>query len=150
MPSSIIKTNLLLKFLGREKFEKAVEKFDIIKELNFEREDGAIQLEYFFIKDKFMYKGVFVKLLVAQIKRYIAINKKSKKVQAILFKDNDKSYKSFLRLGFKIIEEKTAINKDILDIYPHDTRILMELKSSEIPELMGRFERYLENIDLRL
>lgn len=150
MPSSIIKTNLLLQFLGREKLEKAYEKFEIIKELNFERDDGAIQLEYFFVKNKFIYKGVFVKLLVAQIKKHMASNKGISKVQSILFSDNAKSYKSFLRIGFEIVEEKTAKNKKILDIYPHDTRILMELKSSEIPNLLVKYQRYFEDIDLRL
>jgi len=149
MPSSIIKTNLLLKFFGREKFEKAIKKFKIIKELNFEREDGAMQLEYFFIRDKFRLKGVFVKLIIAQIKRHIVNNNNFSKVQAILFKDNDKSFKAFLRIGFEIVEEKNAVNKEILNIYPHDIRLLMELKSSEIPKLMARFQRFL-NIDLKI
>ncbi len=150
MPSSIIKTNLLLKFLGRQKFEKAVAKFEIIKELNFDREDGTIQLEYFYVEDKFRYKGVFVKLLLAQIKRHMASNQNISKVQSILFKDNDRSYKAALRLGFEIVEEKIALNKEILNVYPHDTRILMELKASKIPELLERYHRYLENIDLRI
>ena len=39
--------------VGHLFFLKAKEKYNIIKDLSYEREAGAIQLEYFFVKDKF-------------------------------------------------------------------------------------------------
>ncbi len=144
LPSSIIKTNLLLKQLGREKLETAMARSALIKDLNYEREDGALQLEYLLVEDRFWLKGIFVKLLIGQMKRHMNGKSDAQKAQAIMFKDNDRSYQAFQRIGFDIIEEKTADHRDVLNIYPHDTRILMEFESAKIPGLLQKFHRFLE------
>jgi hypothetical protein len=147
MPSTLLRSNALLQTLGRETMAAAAGRLGRVRDLSFPRQDGAMQLENFLVKREYALKGVFFRLFVAQAIRQRQRHPGLTRIQTLLFKDNARAYKAFLRLGFVISAEKRSISPDVLDLYPHDTRLLMEMDATRLPELEQRHRRFLENVD---
>ncbi len=133
-PSGIIKMTMLLAYLDKANISKIKDNIQIIKGLNPTREPGALQLEYIYIREKYRGQGFFAKIVSENINWNL--NKYNfSKVQSILFKENSNSYFSFLKFGYKVVEEKKVDNPKVLDFYPFNTKILMELSLERIRQL---------------
>ncbi len=127
IPSGIIRSTLLLPYLDKCRISEIKKNTKIISGFIIPREPGALQIEYVYIKNQFRGKGVFSRVVMENIKRNM--DKYSfTKVQSILFKDNTRSYNAFLKLGYKVAEEKSVNDPDILKFFPYNTKALMELK----------------------
>ena len=123
--SSIIRASLLLDFIDSNNIEATKYRLKIAAEVNIPRENGTIQIENVFVEEKFRGKGISGML----IQKHIELQKPAAnvpKVQIILSKTNENAFRSYLKSGFKIVEERTSDNREILEFLPSDTNILME------------------------
>ncbi len=133
-PSGIIKTTMLLSYLDKANISIIKNNIQIIKDLNLTREIGALQIENVYIREKYRGQGYFSKIISENIKWNLTKYNFSK-VQSILFKENFNSYFSFLKFGYKVVEEKKVDNPKILDFYPFNSKLLMELSTEKIAQL---------------
>lgn len=133
-PSGITKTTMLLSYLDKKNISIIQNNIQIIKGLTLTRETGALQIEYVYIREKYRGQGFFTKIVSENIKWNLTKYNFSK-VQSILLKGNFSSYFSFLKFGYIAVEEKRIDDPQILDFYPFDTKILMELKEDKIKQL---------------
>ncbi len=134
VPSSVIKANVLFYFLGKEIIAKATDKSIIIEPLTIQREQGALQIESVFVRNKFRGMGVSNKLILEHIKQSIFNGKSFSKVQIQLAETNASALASYKKLGFETVIKKTGSHPDILKYLPSDTKIMMELSVSELAE----------------
>lgn len=134
-PSGITKTTMLLSYLDKSNISLIKNNIQIIKDLTLTRETGALQLEYVYIREKFRGQGFFSKIVSENIKWNFTKHNFSK-VQSILLKGNYNSYFAFLKFGYIIVEEKEVDDPKILDFYPFNTKILMELNVDKIKQLL--------------
>jgi len=127
LSSSLIRANLLLDFIDHKYFIKAKSLLKIATEIGFPRKTGAIQIENVFVENKFRRKGISGYL----IEKHIHIQKGKAlipTVQIILSKINENALKAYIKSGFHITAERTSDKKEILDILPSNTNVLMEKK----------------------
>ncbi len=124
--SGMIKSSIILQFLGEEKFPIIKNNLEIIKDFSVSRLFGALQVEYVYIKEKYRGRGIFDKMVGKNIKRNLDSNSFNK-VQSVLLKSNTSSYSAFSKFGYKVVVEKKSENPKILNFFPYNTRILMEL-----------------------
>ncbi len=146
MPSSLLKSNVLLQALGRQTMVRAAERLGRVRDLSFPREPGAMQLEYFLVKREYALKGIFFRLFAAQVRRQRRRHPGLTKIQALMFKDNDRAFKACMRLGFTIAAEKRSASPDVLELYPHDTRLLLEMDVARVPALLEEHRRFIDTI----
>jgi ribosomal protein S18 acetylase RimI-like enzyme len=125
LSSSIIRANLLLDFIDHNNFATAKSLLKIANEIGFPRKTGAIQIENVFVENKFRGKGISGYLIEKHIQNQIR-KTLIPKVQIILAKTNENALKSYIKSGFHITAERTSDKKEILDILPSNTNILME------------------------
>jgi len=128
MSSNMIKSNMLLYFLDRDKVLNAAENIRLVSETNIHKETNTLQVEFGYTDARFRGLGLFARLLNEHIRvnmeRYDWLNK----VQSRPLKSNISSIKAHEKVGFSYVSEQRCTNSDILKILPSDTRILMERK----------------------
>jgi len=124
--STIIKANLFLAFLGHDRLSAAKSNFDLIHNLHFDREFGALQIENVYVHPNFRGLGLSNKLITEHIEQYKNKLDSLTKVQIILTKTNDFAFKSYFKLGFQIKAEKHEENDKVLEIFPSKSILLME------------------------
>lgn len=125
LSSSIIRANLLIDFIDHSHYERVNNLLQMATEVSFSRREGTIQIENVFVEDNFRGKGVS-NLMIEKHIELLRGKARVPKVQIILSKINENAYKSYIKSGFKIVDEKTSNRKEILDILPSNTNILME------------------------
>jgi predicted GNAT family acetyltransferase len=138
LPSGMIKANMLLQNLSREKIMFGNKQVRIIKDLNFPREKGTIQLEHIYVSEPFRRKGVASKIIYSIVKYYKSLNQTVEKVQGILFKDNFKSFNMHLKNGYVETETKTSSNPEVLTVFPYQSRTLMELYGDNFIKMISK------------
>src|SRR4029079_8268178 len=99
--SGVLKSNLLLHFLGREAFEKASRNLRVVHGLNMERTPGALQLESVYIDRAFRGLGLFPALLTAQCEFAQTFFPALTKIEIVLMKDNSAALRSYKNCGFE-------------------------------------------------
>jgi len=134
VPSSVIKANVLFYFLGKEIIAHAADKSVIVEPLTIQREQGTLQIESVYVRNKFRGMGVSNKLILEHIKQSILNGKSFSKVQIQLAETNASALASYKKLGFETMIRKTGNHPDILNYLPSDTKIMMELRVSELAE----------------
>lgn len=125
MPSAILKANLFTYVLPKEKLLRGQDKHDIVNDIQIEREPWTYQVEYSYTKPEFRGNHIKGKLEAYHIAR--ARSKGAKKIQAHVFKCNEKSIKANLRSGFHFVREYKSHHPLVKDYYPDDTMWLMEM-----------------------
>lgn len=136
LPSGMIKANMLLQNLSREKILSGNKKVRIIKDLNFPREKGTLQLEHIYVKESFRRKGVASKIIGEIVKNYNNILPKLEKVQGIMFYENFKSYKMHMKNGYFETETRRSEDPEVLTIFPYQSRTLMELYGESLNKIL--------------
>ena len=124
LSSSMLKSNMFAYFFPKENLMKGQSKYDIVKDILVEREQGAFQFENSYTKPEF--RGHHILALLDDYLLKKAINKGAKKVQAIICKENEKSLKARQRNGFCIVKSYTSSHPLIREYYPDDTLLLLE------------------------
>ena len=126
-PSGIIKATILFPYLDRTKMKDISKNTKVIKGLTINREPHTLQLEHGYTCEQYRRQGVFSSLIKANIVRNLQKYSKLEKVQGVLFKANYKSYNAHLKIGYKVVEEKHVDDPEVLNFFPFDTKVLMEL-----------------------
>ena len=126
--SGILKISALRTFLQKGNIMHYKLSAPIVDEISIRRQPGTIQFESIYITEKFRGKNIG-KLLVQAL--LAGITEKYPGVEAAhvqVIKQNSVSLQAHQKYGFKIIEEKTSSNPQILNFYSGNTRVLMEIK----------------------
>lgn len=126
MPSSLLKSNLLMYVMPKEKILKSQENVVITKDLSIEREWGAYQGEYSFILPEHQGQFLLQDLLLAHVERAKSYGDKVKKMQVHVFEHNKVVLLNNKIMGFKTTKRFTSDNPRILDFFPYNTIVLME------------------------
>lgn len=126
MPSALLKSNLLGYVLPTEKLLASREKFDIVKPLQIEREQGTYQLEYSFVKPE--HTGQF--LVQWLMEEHEALAKKNhpdvKHMQAHVFANNKTIVLLHEMMGFYQARVFKSDNIETLKYFPYNEEILMQ------------------------
>lgn len=138
IPNNIIKSNLILSFIDKEKLLKNKERMHLINALTLDRKQNAIQLEYGYVVDVQRRKKIFTNLIIESIRKHFNLGYKTK-VQAMLYKENYPSYLAFEKLGFKIVQEKKSDDPEIFTIFPYNSKVLMELNKDDAEKLILQY-----------
>jgi len=125
MPSALLKSNLLMYVMPKEKILKSQKNIAVTKDLSIERELGTYQLEYSYVIPE--YQGQFL----VQDLMSVHINKAQsygcvKKMQAHVFESNRVIVLINKMMGFNITQRFASKHPQILEFYPYDTIVLME------------------------
>jgi ribosomal protein S18 acetylase RimI-like enzyme len=125
LSSTIIKANLFLDVIGREKLIEAKPIFGLIQELNIERKCGTLQIDYVYVTEKFRGLGLSGFLINSQIKKYKLQDHHVRLAQLAVAESNQPAVKTYVKSGFTVNEKKHSDNKEILKYLPSDTIYLM-------------------------
>ncbi|MBR3492361.1 MAG: hypothetical protein IKH44_08700 [Bacteroidales bacterium] len=124
MPSSLLKSNLLMYVIPRDKVLKSQKNALVIKDLNVEKEKGAYQLEYSYILPEHRGQFLLQDLTDAHLTRAKALS--AQKIQGHAFEANKIILLINKSMGFKITKKYVSKHPMILKFYPYDTIVLME------------------------
>lgn len=124
MPSSLLKSNLLMYVMPRDKVLKSQENAEVIKDLNVEKEMGAYQLEYSYILPE--HRGQFLLQDLTEAHTARAKSLLAKKIQGHAFEANKIILLTNKSMGFKITKKFVSNHPRILEFYPYNTIVLME------------------------
>lgn len=124
MPSSLLKSNLLMYVIPRDKVLKSQKNAEVIKDLNVDKEMGAYQLEYSYILPEHRGQFLLQDLTDAHITRAKALS--AQKIQGHAFEANKIILLTNKTMGFKITKKFVSKHPMILKFYPYDTIVLME------------------------
>lgn len=125
--SKINKANLLVWFFGKEKCDHAAQHFHFLRDLNFERESGTLQLECVYTKNGYRGKGIVWQLFKEHFKVHKSRISELKKAQLIVAANNESALKAYKKQGFYTIASAQTPHKNVLDFLPSDKRIQMEI-----------------------
>lgn len=126
-PSSMLTAQVLSYGLGQETYQKALNKHEIIESLRVDREEGALQFEHVYTAPEFRGKGLAAQVIEKQIAQHKSQNSTLSKAQIILFKTNESALKAYNKIGFTKAFEQHSQHPDILNYFPTDTRVMMEM-----------------------
>ena len=126
MPSSLLKSNLLMYVMPKEKIVKSQENVTITKDLSIEREWGTYQGEYSYILPEHQGQFLMQDLLSAHIERAKSYGDKVKKMQVHVFEHNKVVILNNKIMGFKIQKSFTSNNPRVLEFFPYNTILLTE------------------------
>jgi hypothetical protein len=126
MPSSLLKSNLIGYTFPKENIMKAQAKFEIIKDLQFEREMGAYQLEYSYVDGAHRGKRLTQQLMKVHLEYAKQLDPNVKKAQLQPFENNEIIIKVHEGSGYQIVRRYVSHHKDILKYMPYNVKVLME------------------------
>jgi GNAT superfamily N-acetyltransferase len=128
IPSGILKISALKTFLPKEKFVHYKHCAPIADDISIRRQPGTIQFESIYILEEFRGKNIGKMLVQSLLADLIKKHPGVEAAHVQLIKQNSVSLLAHQKYGFRIIEEKTSLNPEILNFYSGDTRVLMEIK----------------------
>lgn len=126
MPSALLKSNLLMYIMPKEKILKSRENLGITKDLSIEREWGTYQLEYSYVLPEHQGQFLVQDLMAEHIKRAESYGTRVKKMQAHAFESNKVILLINKMMGFKITKRFVSEHPRILEFYPFNTMVLLE------------------------
>jgi ribosomal protein S18 acetylase RimI-like enzyme len=122
----MVKSNLLMYFLGRETIINATANIGIMGEVSLERDLNTLQIENIYVHPKFRGMGIAGKIALEHIRLKLAEGLEFDRVQVIMMKENIASQNGMKKIGFATSKEKKSENPGILALLPGDTKIMME------------------------
>ena len=123
-PSSVLKSNLIQFHLPMEKVLNAQKKWEIVKDIQIEREWGTYQWEYSYTVPE--HRGHHLVPRINEVHIQHAIELGAKKIQGHVFAHNEKILKVYERCGFKVTKRYTSSHPLTKEYYPDNTILLME------------------------
>jgi len=128
IPSGILKISALRTFLGKENIVHYKHYAPLADEISIRRQPGTIQFESIYIVKEYRGKNIGRMLVQALLDDFKIKHPEVERAHVQLIKQNAVSLQAHQKYGFRIIEEKTSLNPEILNFYSGDTRVLMEIK----------------------
>ncbi len=126
LPSKILKSNLILNTFNRESINFFKTCVHIVKDILIEREPMALQLEYLFIDEKHLGKGLDLAMIDRQTKNGLQKYPALLKIQGQLFKNSIFAIIVLRKQGFNIVKLLSTSNNEIFKYLPFNEKILME------------------------
>lgn len=127
MPSALLKANLINYYLPKEKVLASMEKSDIVKPLQIDREEGAYQLEYSYTKPEYRGKGIMKAIIEQHISEYQATAAMGGgKIQVHVFENNPSAIRTYTKCGFSITKKYESKDGRVLKYFPSNVELLME------------------------
>ena len=126
MPSSVLKANLIGYVFPKEQILKLKNKFELIEDIQIEREIGTYQLEYSYTEDEHRGNKLIQKLMEAHLQYAKQLAPGVKKAQLHVFENNSIIIKVHERSGYHISKRYVSCNQKILDYFPYNVKLLME------------------------
>jgi hypothetical protein len=126
MPSQILKSNLILNTYGKESLEFFKTKSHIVKDILAGREPLTLQLEYMYIQEKHLGKGLDTAFIKKSEEKALAKYPALRKIQVQLFKNNIFAIIVLRKKNFNVVKSYKSNNREIFEYIPFDEKLLME------------------------
>jgi ribosomal protein S18 acetylase RimI-like enzyme len=126
MSSNMIKSNLFMYFLDRNKLLSSMAAIEAVNEVNIDRTEGALQIECVYTHPGHRGKGIAAQLIDEQIKWKREKGNTFSKVQIALMGNNQAAIRAYEKAGFCQSQSKSTDNPVLIDLLSCDTKILME------------------------
>lgn len=123
-PSSVLKSNLISYHFPMDKILNAQKKWEIVKDIQVEREWNTYQWEYSYTVPE--YRGHHLVPRINEMHIQQALELGAKKIQGHVFANNIKSLKAYERSGFKVVRSYTSNHPLTKEYYPDNTILLLE------------------------
>lgn len=130
LPSALLKANLILNTFDKKDIDFFRSKSHVIKDILAEREPMTLQLEYMYVSNAHLGKGLDAVLIKKSEERALGIWNAVPKIQGQLFKNSIFAVMVLRKLGFDISKSYKAANSEVLNYLPFDEKLLMEKKIS--------------------
>ena len=125
VPSTLLKANLLLHGIDRDRMRAAHRHFKQLAELSISRDVGAIQIESVYVRAEFRGHGIAGKLVeqhLAELRSGATVSK----AQVILTANNEAASAAYTRMGFLPAVERWSTDQTLLALVPSIGKLLME------------------------
>ena len=123
LSSNIIKSQLLVEFLGQEKWENSKENLNAASEINIARTPGILQIESVYTQPGYRGNGLSGILIREHLLQAAKTGTRSAEIQ--LMKNNGAAMRAYQKVGFILKGEKGSHNNKLGTILPYHTRLLM-------------------------
>lgn len=137
--SSVIKTSMMMEYIPKDKFVLDLKTAKFVKALSIKREAGKVQLEHAYTVPDLRRRGIHTQTVIEIMKRTFDQNPPATMIQTIFFKQNCNTYNECIKLGFEPVLEKGVDDPEILNIFAHKTRIMMDMTPEKLNE---NYEKY--------
>lgn len=124
-PSGVLKANLLMHFLGRERFLAAASRLRAVEALNLARTPGYLQLESVYVAPRFRGRRLFEQLLKSHCDDAAARNPALVAAEIILMKDNTAALRTYQATGFVVAAERYSSDPSLLGLLPANRKVSM-------------------------
>ncbi|MEG1766423.1 MAG: GNAT family N-acetyltransferase [Muribaculaceae bacterium] len=126
-PSGILRANLMNYTLPKQYLFKLHEISPIISDLYIPRTLMTLQFEYLYVDAEYRGNGISQALYVAHISNALEQMPSLQLAQRQLYKSNMAAYKCFNKLGFKVSCSTKSTAQVVMDNFPCNEKIGMEL-----------------------
>lgn len=124
--SSILKANLLSFILPKENILTAMDRQEVVKSLQIDRQKGTYQLEYAYTAPEHRGKGLVNKIIESHLMYAKSICVNCHKAQVHVFENNPIAIRMYERSGFSIVERFESSDPLTKTYFPFNVELLME------------------------
>lgn len=122
--SAVLKSNLISYYFPQDKILNAQKKWEIVKDIQIDREWGTYQWEYSYTVPEHRGHHLVPRINEVHIQRAKELG--AKKIQGHVFASNIKILKVYERSGFKVVRRYTSSHPLTKEYYPDATILLLE------------------------
>jgi ribosomal protein S18 acetylase RimI-like enzyme len=123
LSSNIIKSQLLVEFLGQGKWENSKENLNAASEVDIHRTPGVLQIESVYTQPRYRGNGLSGILIREHLLQAAKIGTRSAEIQ--LMKNNGAAIRAYEKAGFIFKSEKRSDNNKLGKLLPHHTKLMM-------------------------
>jgi ribosomal protein S18 acetylase RimI-like enzyme len=124
-PSSILKANLLLQAIDRDRMRAAQRHFRKLADLTIPRDEGALQIESVYVRPRGRGRGIAGRLIQCHLAE-LGPAAVAGKAQVILTATNQTARSAYVRSGFRPSAERWSSDESLLSLVPSLGKLLME------------------------
>ena len=125
--STILKGTLIQHFFPSGSVQNAFRKKNLLDQVTIHRTKNLLMLENGWVAEGFRGAGVFKAMFIEKFRMFRELYPHIKICQAQFMKSNPVGIPFYLNLGFRLVQEKTCNDPEILKLIPSNTRVMMEL-----------------------
>lgn len=124
-PSGVIKANLLLHFLGRERFLAAADRLKVVETIALSRTPGCLQFDCVHVDPSSRGQGWVRHLFDSHVERHRTSGCQFDAAEVILMGDNAIARRAYERAGFSAVRERIGKDPALRLLLPGTSRLLM-------------------------
>jgi len=123
LSSSIMKSRLLVEFLGEDRWELSKENLSAASEVNIDRTVGILQIDSVYTRPRYRGQGLSGILIREHLREAAQTGASCAEIQ--LMKNNGAAMKAYQKAGFSLKRERDSDSEIIRKLLPHHTKLLM-------------------------